>query len=222
LKEDSRPTKANVEMDLGPSLKVSKPKPQCAHSVCVSTQALHCPKGHPRLYKGFTSTVFSSARASMRYQVLHCGGLALLGTVLSSSVTTSFTTQVIWNSVSFCALSMCREAWMRTVTSRTRHTIVHAARRGAKNVKAVTGEAIGAAAKAATDVVLEKTGAALAAGRATLSRTAPSIKRVAEKTARQSLDKLRRKRTASRRRATVRRGKSAAVRRRKKARRNAR
>lgn len=115
---------------------------------------------------------------------------------------------------------------VRAVTSRTRNTIVHAARRGAKNVKAVAGEAIGAAAKAATEVVLEKTGVALAAGRATLSRTAPSIKRAAEKTARQSLDKprhtRRRKRAASRRRVTVRRSKSTAVRRRKKARRNAR
>ena len=75
-----------------------------------------------------------------------------------------------------------------TVT-RTRHTIVRAAKRGAATVKAAAGEAIGAAAKAATEVVLEKTNAALAAGRAKLTRSSPAIKRAAEKTARRSLDK---------------------------------
>jgi len=120
------------------------------------------------------------------------------------------------------------EAMVRTVTTKTRHTIVHAAKRGAKNVKAVAGEAIGAAAKAATEVVLEKTNAALAAGRATLTRSTPAIKRAAERSARQSVDKpqrstRRRKRTAGRR-AAVRRSKSATKtssrRRRKKARRS--
>jgi hypothetical protein len=110
---------------------------------------------------------------------------------------------------------------VRTVT-RTRHTIVHAAKRGAATVKAVAGEAIGAAAKAATEVVLDKTNAALAAGRARLTRSSPAIKRAAEKTARRSLDKPARRKRAVRRRATVRRSKTATVRRRRKARRNSR
>src|SRR5215470_14806937 len=123
---------------------------------------------------------------------------------------------------------------VRTVTTKTRHTIVHAAKRGAKNVKAVAGEAIGAAAKAATEVVLEKTSAALAAGRATLARSSPAIKRTAEKTARQTVDKpqrnSRRRKRAGGRRATARRSKAATrtasrttnMRRRKKARRSTR
>src|SRR5262249_57842055 len=85
-----------------------------------------------------------------------------------------------------------RKTMVRTVTNRTRHTIVHAAKQGAKNVKVVAGEAIGAAAKAATEVVLEKTSAALAVGRATATRSSPMIERAAEKTARQSVDKPRR------------------------------
>jgi hypothetical protein len=116
---------------------------------------------------------------------------------------------------------------VRMVTSKTRHTIVHAAKRGAKNVKAVAGEAIGAAAKAATEVVLEKTNAALAAGRATLTRSTPAIKRAAEKTARQSVDKpqggTRRRKRAAGRRAIVRRSKATNMssgRRRKKTRRS--
>ena len=84
---------------------------------------------------------------------------------------------------------------VRTVT-RTRHTIVRAAKRGAATVKSVAGEAIGAAAKAATEVVLDKTNAALAAGRAKLTRSSPAIKRAAEKTARQSLDKPARRKRA--------------------------
>jgi hypothetical protein len=114
---------------------------------------------------------------------------------------------------------------VRTVTTRTRHSIVHAAKRGATNVRAVAGEAIGAAAKAATEVVLEKTNAALAAGRVKLSRSSPAIKRAAEKTARRSIDKparRRRRKQTARRQATVRRSKTATVRSRKRARRNSR
>jgi len=110
---------------------------------------------------------------------------------------------------------------VRTV-ARTRHTIVRAAKRGAATVKAAAGEAIGAAAKAATEVVLEKTNAALAAGRAKLTRSSPAIKRAAEKTALRSLDKPARRKRAARKRATVRRSRTATVRRRRKARRNSR
>src|SRR5262249_60945086 len=81
---------------------------------------------------------------------------------------------------------------VRTVTTKTRHTIVHAAKRGAKNVKAVAGEAIGAAAKAATEVVLEKTNAALAAGRAKLTRSTPARKRAPGRSARARVDKTQR------------------------------
>lgn len=110
---------------------------------------------------------------------------------------------------------------VRTVT-RTRHTIVRAAKRGAATVKSVAGEAIGAAAKAATEVVLDKTNAALAAGRAKLTRSSPAIKRTAEKTARQSLDKPARRKRATRKRSTVRRSRTATVRRRRKAKGNSR
>ncbi len=89
---------------------------------------------------------------------------------------------------------------VRTVTSKIKHTVVHEAKRGAKNVKAVAGEAIGAAAKAATEIALEKTSAALAAGRTTLTRSSPAISRAAEKTARQTVDEPRR---SSRRKKTV-------------------
>ena len=108
-----------------------------------------------------------------------------------------------------------------TVT-RTRHTIVRAAKRGAATVKAAAGEAIGAAAKAATEVVLEKTNAALAAGRAKLTRSSPAIKRAADKTARGSLYKPSRRKSTPRKRATVRRSRTATARRRRKARRNSR
>ncbi|MGB6415027.1 MAG: hypothetical protein WBF50_00325, partial [Pseudolabrys sp.] len=83
--------------------------------------------------------------------------------------------------------------------------------------------AIGAAAKVATEVVLEKTNAALAAGRAKLTRSSPAIRRAAEKTARRSLDKpARRKRAARKPASTVRRSRPATARRRRKARRNSR
>jgi hypothetical protein len=81
---------------------------------------------------------------------------------------------------------------VRTLTTRTKNSIVHAAKRGAKNVKAVSGEAVGAAAKAATEVVLKKTGEALAAGHATLTRSSPAMQRAAEKSVRQTVDKPRR------------------------------
>ena len=75
------------------------------------------------------------------------------------------------------------------VSARTKRTITHAAKTGAKKVKAVAGEAIGAAAKASTEVILKKTGEALAAGHANLTRSSPAIARAAEKTARQGIDK---------------------------------
>ena len=110
---------------------------------------------------------------------------------------------------------------VRTVT-RAGHTIVRAAKRGAATVKTVAGEAIGAAAKAATEVVLDNTNAALAAGHAKLTRSSPAIKRAAEKTARRSLDKPARRKRSTRKRATVRRSRTATVRRRRKVRRNSR
>src|SRR4029077_12561450 len=114
-----------------------------------------------------------------------------------------------------------RNTMVRTVT-RTRHTIVRAAKRGAATVKAAAGEAIGAAAKAATEVVLEKTNAALAAGRAKLTRSSPAIKRAAEKTARRSLDKPARRKRTARKRATARRSRTSTARPRRKARSNSR
>ena len=113
---------------------------------------------------------------------------------------------------------------VRTVTSKIKHTVVHEAKRGAKNVKAVAGEAIGAAAKAATEIALEKTSAALAAGRTTLTRSSPAISRAAEKTARQTVDEPRRSSRRKKRSSGLRRSKAAiaTMRRRKKARRKTR
>ena len=85
-----------------------------------------------------------------------------------------------------------RKTMSKTVSTRSKHTIAHAAKRGVKSVQAVAGEALGAAAKAATEVVLNKTGEAIAAGHDTLLRSSPAIQRAAEKSARHSVDKPRR------------------------------
>jgi hypothetical protein len=60
-------------------------------------------------------------------------------------------------------------------TRKAKHAIAGAAQRGAKNVKAVAGEALGAAARAATDVVLQRTAAVLGSGRDQLMRSRPAI-----------------------------------------------
>ncbi|MGB2659731.1 MAG: hypothetical protein WBC84_15980, partial [Pseudolabrys sp.] len=73
-------------------------------------------------------------------------------------------------------------------TRKAKHAIA-AAQRGAKNVKAVAGEALGAAARAATDIVLQRTAAVLGSGRDQLTRSRPAIKRAAGRAATNSVSK---------------------------------
>jgi hypothetical protein len=101
---------------------------------------------------------------------------------------------------------------MVRITTRARRAITHAAQRGAKGVKTVAGEALGAAAKAATDVVLERTAAALASGKAKLTQATPAIRRAAGKAAKRSVDRpTRRKKPTRARRSTARRKRAATV-----------
>ena len=70
---------------------------------------------------------------------------------------------------------------VRTVTSKIKHTVVHETKRGAKNVKAVAGEAIGAAAKAARDCARKNKCGACRGPHDTYAID-PAISRAAEKT----------------------------------------
>jgi hypothetical protein len=65
---------------------------------------------------------------------------------------------------------------VKTVTTKAKNAIVDAAQRSAKGVKSVAGVALGEAAKAAAQVVLESTANALEVGRATISRSTPAMK----------------------------------------------
>lgn len=60
---------------------------------------------------------------------------------------------------------------VRSVTTKARDAITNAARRSIKGVKSIAGDALGAAAKAAADVVLESTTNALDAGRAKIKQS---------------------------------------------------
>lgn len=82
-----------------------------------------------------------------------------------------------------------RQAMAKTFTRKAKHVIAGAAQRGAKNVKAVAGEALGAAARAATDIVLQRTAAALGSGRDRLMRSRPAVKRAAGRVVANSVSK---------------------------------
>ncbi|MGB7687514.1 MAG: hypothetical protein WBL98_03485, partial [Pseudolabrys sp.] len=82
-----------------------------------------------------------------------------------------------------------RQAMAKMFTRKAKHAIAGAAQRGAKNVKAVAGEALGAAARAATDIVLQRTAAVLGSGRDQLTRSRPAIKRAAGRAATNSVSK---------------------------------
>jgi len=91
---------------------------------------------------------------------------------------------------------MGRSSFDQSAPSSCRAALAHAE----WDLQPVAGEAIGAAAKAATEVLLDKTSEALAEGHATLTRSSPAIQRTAEKTVRRSIDNparsKRRKRTS--------------------------
>ena len=92
---------------------------------------------------------------------------------------------------------------VRLVRTKTRRAIANAARRGAKTVKTVAGDALGAAAKAATGVVLDSTTKMLEAGRTKVARSAPSIQRAAGKAARRTVSGRGRKKSARKRRTSA-------------------
>jgi hypothetical protein len=94
---------------------------------------------------------------------------------------------------------------MVRITTKTRQVITGAARRGAKGIRSVAGDALGAAANAAAAVVLESTANALDAGRAKIRQSTPALKRAAGKTAKQAVNGSRRKKPARKRRAKSRR-----------------
>lgn len=99
------------------------------------------------------------------------------------------------------------------IRTKAKRAIANAAQWSAKGVKTVAGDAIGAAAKAATEVMLQKTAEALATGRSKLTRSAPAIKRAASSAAKASVNRpTRRKRTAATRTSATRRRKKAKAR----------
>lgn len=87
----------------------------------------------------------------------------------------------------------------KKVTTRARRAIAHMARRGVKGLSTVAADAFGAAAQAATQVVLRSAADTLREGAERTSRAGPQAKRWAARTAMQAVKKpaeatLRRKR----------------------------
>ena len=78
-----------------------------------------------------------------------------------------------------------RLAMAKTFTRKAKHAIAGAAHRGAKNVKAVAGEALGSGGESGH----QRTTAALASGRDQLARSTPAIKRAAGRAATNSVSK---------------------------------
>ncbi len=76
---------------------------------------------------------------------------------------------------------------VRSITPRARDAITNAAQRSVKGVTSIAGDALGAAAKAAADVVLESTTNALEAGRAKIKQSSPAMKRAIGKAAKRTL-----------------------------------
>jgi len=108
---------------------------------------------------------------------------------------------------------------VRTVTKTAKDAIVDAA----QNVKTIAGEALGAATKAAADVVFDSTASALEAGRIRLKRATPAMENALGDAARRTVTKRKpagRKTAAVRKRAAKR--KAASKQRTPKARRTAR
>lgn len=83
-------------------------------------------------------------------------------------------------------MNACAEdAMVRTVTKRAKDAIVDAA----QGVRTIAGEALGAATKAAADVVFESTANALEAGRVRLRRATPAMETALGNAARRSVSK---------------------------------
>jgi hypothetical protein len=90
---------------------------------------------------------------------------------------------------------------VRILRAKTQHAIRKVARRGAKTVRSVAGDALGAAAKAAAGVVLDSTAKVLEAGRSTVQRSAPAMERAAGRAARRTITGHARKKSPTRRKA---------------------
>jgi hypothetical protein len=66
---------------------------------------------------------------------------------------------------------------VRSVTPKARDAIINVAQRSIKGIKSIARDTLGAAAKAAADVVLESTTNALEAGREKIKQSTPAMKR---------------------------------------------
>ena|SRR5262245_12577275 len=66
---------------------------------------------------------------------------------------------------------------VKTVETQTKTAIKHVAQQSIEGARSVAGEALGAAATAAADVVLESTANALEAGRTRINQSTPEMKR---------------------------------------------
>jgi hypothetical protein len=78
---------------------------------------------------------------------------------------------------------------VKTVATRAKDAVTDAAQRSARGVKSIAGDAFGAAAKAAADVVLESTVHALEFGRTRLRRASPAMKQAIGKAAKRRASK---------------------------------
>src|SRR5262249_6828052 len=98
-----------------------------------------------------------------------------------------------------------REGLMvKTAASQTKRAIKHVAQRSIEGARSVTGEALGAAATAAADVVLESTANALEAGRVRINQSTPEVKRAGGRAATRAVSRpARRKAKATGRRKAV-------------------
>ena len=109
-----------------------------------------------------------------------------------------------WNLAARFALSKASprsvDSMVRSITTRARHAISDAAQRGAQGVKSVAGDAFGAAAKAAAEVVFESTANALGTGRTKIKQSSPAMKRAIGKAAKQTISGPHRKKTVTKRR----------------------
>lgn len=97
---------------------------------------------------------------------------------------------------------------VKTVTTRAKHAIADAAQRSVDGVRSITEEAIGAAAKA-REAVLESTTSALEAGRATIKKSTPVVKRAIGIVSRRKVSKPVRGKTVAKRKTVARKKKKA-------------
>jgi len=88
---------------------------------------------------------------------------------------------------------------VRTVATKAKDAVTDAAQRSARCVKSIAGDALGAAAKAAADVVLESTVHALEFGRTRLRQASPAMKQAIGKAAKRTVSKPVRKKTVAKR-----------------------